>query len=160
MNSQAVFAPPLLVSAAVAGLLALACGDALAQAKNSKALAKPLQAAQESLKAKKYQDTIEKLRAAEGTAGKTPYDQHLINEMLSYACARTSDFACAAKAIEAELTDGFSSQAQIQSGVRALVGITRRSSSAIAPSRRASRMTRRACSSGRRITRRATTRAR
>ncbi|HTD10638.1 MAG TPA: hypothetical protein VK676_01100 [Steroidobacteraceae bacterium] len=124
MNSQAVFAPPLLVSAAVAGLLALACGDALAQAKNSKALAKPLQAAQESLKAKKYQDTIEKLRVAEGTAGKTPYDQHLINEMLSYACARTSDFACAAKAIEAELTDGFSSQAQIQSGVRALVGIS------------------------------------
>jgi tetratricopeptide (TPR) repeat protein len=124
MNSKAVFARPLVVSAAVAALLAFACGDALAQAKNSKALAKPLQAAQESLKAKKYQDTIEKLRVAEGTPGKTPYDQHLINEMLSYACARTSDYACAARAIEAQLTDGFSSQAQIQSGVRALVGIS------------------------------------
>jgi tetratricopeptide (TPR) repeat protein len=124
MNSKALFAHPLLVSAAVAGLLAFACGDALAQAKNSKALAKPLQAATDSFKAKKYPDAIAKLRVAEGTPGKTPYDQHLINEMLSYACARTSDYACAARAIEAQLTDGFSSQAQIQSGVRALVGIS------------------------------------
>jgi tetratricopeptide (TPR) repeat protein len=123
MNSKAVFARPLVVSAALAGLLAFACGDALAQAKNSKALAKPLLAAQESFKAKKYQDTIEKLRVAEGTPGKTPYDQHLINEMLSYACVRTADYACASRALEAELTDGFTSQAQVQSKVRELVNI-------------------------------------
>jgi tetratricopeptide (TPR) repeat protein len=123
MNSKAVFAHPLLVSAAVAGLLAFACGDALAQAKNSKALAKPLQAAQESFKAKKYQDAIAKLRVAEGTPGKTPYDQHLINEMMSYSCVRTNDYACAEKTYEALLTDGFTTAAQIQSDVRALVTI-------------------------------------
>jgi len=124
MNSKAVFAHPLALSVAVAGLLAFASGDALAQAKNSKALAKPLLAAQESFKAKKYQDTIEKLRVAEGTAGKTPYDQHLINEMMSYACVRTGDYGCASKALEAELTDGFSSAAQVQSKVRELVVIS------------------------------------
>jgi tetratricopeptide (TPR) repeat protein len=123
MNSKAVFAHPLVVSAAVAGLLAFACADALAQAKNSKALAKPLQAAQESFKAKKYQDAIAKLRVAEGTPGKTPYDQHLINEMMSYSCVRTNDYACAEKTYEALLTDGFTTAAQIQSDVRALVTI-------------------------------------
>jgi len=123
MNLKALFAPPLLVSAAMAGLLAFACGDALAQAKNSKALAKPLLAAQESFKAKKYQDAIAKLRVAEGTAGKTPYDQHLISEMMSYSCVRINDYACAEKTYEALLTDGFTTPAQIQSDVRALVTI-------------------------------------
>jgi tetratricopeptide (TPR) repeat protein len=121
MNSKAVFAHPLVVSAALAGLLAFACGDALAQAKNSKALAKPLQAATDSFKAKKYQDAIAKLRVAEGTPGKTPYDQHLINEMMSYSCVRINDYACAEKTYEALLTDGFTTPAQIQSDVRALV---------------------------------------
>jgi tetratricopeptide (TPR) repeat protein len=121
MNSKAVFARPLVVSAAVAGLLALASGNALAQATNSKALAKALQPAQESFKAKKYPDTIAKLRVAEGTPGKTPYDQHVINEMMSYSCVRTNDYACAGKTYEALLTDGFTTPAQVQNDVRALV---------------------------------------
>ena len=121
MNSKAVFGQPLLVSTALAGLLAFACGDALAQAKNSKALAKPLQAATDSFKAKKYPDAIAKLRVAEGTPGKTPYDQHLINEMMSYSCVRINDYACAGKTYEALLTDGFTTPAQQQSDVRALV---------------------------------------
>jgi len=112
-----------LLSGAVFVFLALGSSTALAQAKNSKALAKPLQAAQESIKARKYQQAVEQLRSAENVAGKTAYDQHLINSMLAYACARTNDYACAAKALEALTTDGFSSQAQIQSYVRDLVGI-------------------------------------
>ena len=121
MNSKAVFARPLVVSTALAGLLAFASGDVLAQANNSKALAKPLKEASESFKAKRYPDTIAKLRVAEGTAGKTPYDQHLINEMMSYSCVRTNDYACAARTYEALLTDGFTTPAQQQSDVRALV---------------------------------------
>lgn len=121
MNSKAVFARPLVVSAAVAGLLAFASGDVLAQATNSKALAKALQPAQESFKARRYADAIARLRVAEGTPGKTPYDQHVINEMMSYSCVRTNDYACAAKTYEALLTDGFTSPAQVQSDVRALV---------------------------------------
>jgi tetratricopeptide (TPR) repeat protein len=122
MNSKSAVGG-LLVSGALFVFLALGPSGALAQAKNSKALAKPLQAAQESFKARKYQQTIEQLRAAEGLAGKTAYDQHLINEMLGYACVRTGDYACAAKAYEALTTDGFSSQAQIQSYIKQLVVI-------------------------------------
>jgi tetratricopeptide (TPR) repeat protein len=123
MNSQALFVRPLLLSGAVTALLALSCGTAHAQAKNSKALAKPLQAAEESFKARKYQETVEKLRAAEGIAGKTPYDQHLINEMMGYSCLRINDLGCAAKSYDALASDGFSNQSQIQADVRTLVNI-------------------------------------
>ena len=114
---------PFVVSAAVAGLLALGSGEcARAGRTNSKALAKPLQAAQESFKAKEEVPGHDREAAgAEGTPGKTPYDQHLINEMMSYSCVRTNDYACAAKTYEALLTDGFTTPAQVQSDVRALV---------------------------------------
>jgi tetratricopeptide (TPR) repeat protein len=123
MNLKALFAHPLVVSAAVAGLLALASGDVLAQAKNSKALAKPLKAAEESFKAKKYPDAIAKLRAADATPGKTPTDQHLINEMLGYSCLRTNDLACASKSYDALASDGISTPAQVHADTLALVNI-------------------------------------
>jgi tetratricopeptide (TPR) repeat protein len=122
MNSKSALGG-LLASGALFVFLALGSSSALAQVKNSKALAKPLQAATESFKARNYAKAIEQLRAAENIAGKTAADQHLINEMLGYACLRTGDLACAAKAYDALTTDGFSSQAQIQSDVRALVNI-------------------------------------
>ena len=124
MNLKASILGPLLIGGALAAIGA-APQYALAQGKqtNSEALAKPLKAASDALKAKKYQETVEKLKAAEGIAGKTAYDQHLINKMLGYACERTNDHACAAKAYEALLTDGFSSAAEVQGDVRALVAI-------------------------------------
>ena len=105
-------------------MLALASGNALAQAKNSKALAKPLKAADDSFKARKYQQTVEQLRAAEGIAGKTAYDQHLINEMMSYSCLRINDLSCAAKAYEALTADGFSTPGQVHADTLALVNIS------------------------------------
>jgi len=123
MNSKVLFARPLVVSAVVAGLLTLASGNVLAQAKNSKALAKPLKAAEESFKAKKYPDAIAKLRAADATPGKTPPDQHLINEMLGYSCLRTNDLACASKAYDALTSDGISTPAQVHADTLALVNI-------------------------------------
>jgi tetratricopeptide (TPR) repeat protein len=124
MNAKAAILGPLLVSGTLAAMVA-APQYALAQGKqtNSAALAKPLKAASDSLKARKYQETVERLRAAEGTPGKTAYDQHLINKMLGYACEQMKDQACAGKAYEALLTDGFSSSAEVASYVRTLVGI-------------------------------------
>jgi tetratricopeptide (TPR) repeat protein len=87
---------------------------------NSAKLAKPLKEAHDDLNAKKYADAIAKLREAEGTAGKTPYDQHLINDMLGFAYARTQNYAEAAKAWEAELDDGFTPQSEIPTRVRQL----------------------------------------
>jgi tetratricopeptide (TPR) repeat protein len=87
---------------------------------NSAKLAKPLKEAHDDLNAKKYADAIAKLKEAEGTAGKTPYDQHLINDMLGFAYARTQNYAEAAKAWEAELDDGFIPQSEIPTRVRQL----------------------------------------
>jgi tetratricopeptide (TPR) repeat protein len=87
---------------------------------NSAKLAKPLKEAHDDLNAKKYADAIAKLREAEGMAGKTPYDQHLINDMLGFAYARTQNYAEAAKAWEAELDDGFAPQSEIPTRVRQL----------------------------------------
>ena len=87
---------------------------------NSPKLAKPLKAAHDDLNAKKYADAIVKLKEAEGIAGKTPYDQHLINDMLGFAYIRTNNFPEAAKSLEAELNDGFTPQADIPARVRAL----------------------------------------
>src|ERR1700730_18618517 len=87
---------------------------------NSAKLAKPLKEAHDDLNAKKYADAIAKLREAEGTAGKTPYDQHLINDMLGFAYARTQNYAEAAKAWEAELDDGITPQSEVPTRVRQL----------------------------------------
>ena len=87
---------------------------------NSAKLAKPLKEAHDDLNAKKYADAIAKLREAEGMAGKTPYDQHLINDMLGFAYARTQNYAEAAKAWEAELDDGFIPQSEVPTRVRQL----------------------------------------
>src|SRR6202045_90590 len=87
---------------------------------NSAKLAKPLKEAHDDLNAKKYADAITKLREAEGIAGKTPFDQHLINDMLGFAYARIQNYAEAAKAWEAELDDGFTAQSEIPTKVRQL----------------------------------------
>src|SRR5256885_729026 len=87
---------------------------------NSAKRAKLLKEAHDDLKAKKYADAIAKLREAEGISGKTAYDQHLINDMLGFAYARTQNYTEAAKAWEAELDDGFTPQSEIPTRVRQL----------------------------------------
>jgi tetratricopeptide (TPR) repeat protein len=91
--------------------------------KNSPALGKPLKAAQDDLTAKKYADAIGKLKEAEGMKEKNAYDQHLINEMLKVAYARTQDYANAAKAMEAEIDDGFVQPSEMAPLVRGLAQV-------------------------------------
>jgi tetratricopeptide (TPR) repeat protein len=126
-NTMKVTALPIRVLVAGAAILAaaglIAATPAFAaegKQTNSAKLAKPLKEAHDDLNAKKYADAIAKLREAEGTAGKTPYDQHLINDMLGFAYARTQNYAEAAKAWEAELDDGFIPQSEIPTRVRQL----------------------------------------
>jgi tetratricopeptide (TPR) repeat protein len=90
---------------------------------NSAKLAKPLKEAHDDLNAKKYPEAIAKLKEADGTAGKTPYDQHLINDMLAFAYIRTSNYPDAAKAMEAELDDGFTPPNEQQQKIRALAAL-------------------------------------
>src|ERR1700758_4406244 len=95
----------LALGIAVAALAAVTVGPAAgAEGKqtNSAKLAKPLKEANDDIKAKKFADAIAKLKDAENIAGKTPYDQHLINDMLTFAYIKTQDLGDAAKVMEAE----------------------------------------------------------
>jgi tetratricopeptide (TPR) repeat protein len=117
----------LVVGAAVAAIASFApCNVALAQAKGqqpSPKLQKPLHDAQEDLNNKKYTDAIAKLKEAEAMPDKKPYDQHVINDFLGFAYAKTGNYAEAAKAWEPELDDGFTSAADIQTKTKQLTQI-------------------------------------
>ena len=128
MNVKKAFGA-LVLGAALAAATGLLPGKVLAaeekKEKNtvSKELAKPLKAAQDALQAKKYPEALAKLKEAEAIPKKTPYDQHIINQMEGFAYARTNNYPEAAKAFEAQLTDGFTPPEDIQKNIKALAQI-------------------------------------
>ncbi|MEP7246680.1 MAG: tetratricopeptide repeat protein [Gammaproteobacteria bacterium] len=91
--------------------------------KVSKAVAKPLKAAQDAMQAKKYDEALAKLKEVQGMSGRSPYDDHLVNEMLGFVYVRTSQYPEAAKALEAGLNSGFLEQAEVPNRVRALAQV-------------------------------------
>src|SRR5437773_3598006 len=125
LTRAAVRAP--FASALIAGCAGvLLAGPALAEeGKNnvSAKMAKPLKAAQDDLTAKKYSDAILKLKESQASPGKSPYDQHVINEMLKGAYVRTGNYADAAKVMEAEIDDGFVPQSELQGLIRGLAQV-------------------------------------
>ena len=126
MKVPARIFPALILGAAVAVVTALAPATSLAQEKqpkNSTALAKPLNDANAALKAKNYPDAIAKLKAAEGVSGKTPADQYIIDEMLSFAYIKTQNYPEAAKVMEAKLDSGLTPQAEQPTLVKQLATI-------------------------------------
>src|SRR5689334_6259805 len=113
MNSKSNKLAALVLGVAVVGLTSFVSSPAAAQEKKqtvSKELAKTLKAAQEATQGKnpKYAEALVKLKEAESNPKKTPYDQHIINELSAYAYAHTGNAAEAAKANEALVNDGFS----------------------------------------------------
>jgi Tetratricopeptide repeat len=107
----------LVVGVAVVGAGALV-GITPALAKEpahtvSRAVGKPLKAAQDDLKKGDYQGALQKLQEANALPKKSTYEQHLINEMEGYSYVRTHQYAQAAKALEPGLTDGFLAPNQI-----------------------------------------------
>ena len=91
---------------------------------NSKVAGKPLQEAKKSLDAKKYPDAIAKLKEIQGISGKNDYDEHLINEMLSYAYVKTNNLADAAKVIEGDLDSQFVTPPERQKAITVTVDTT------------------------------------
>jgi len=121
--------PAVAVAAAAAvivGAMALLTGHPAFAAdekkKNTvtKELAKPLKEASDALNQKKYSDAIAKAKDAEANPKKSPYDQHIINELLGVAYARTNNFPEAAKAFEAEINDGFLDEKELPGRIRAV----------------------------------------
>lgn len=114
----------ILAAALLAAGFSAATGIAHAdQAKGptvSRALAKPLKAAQEALGKKDWQGALKKLAEADAVSAKTPYDQHLIAEMRGFAYVRLGNYAEAARNLEAGLNSGFLAQDDVPTRVRAL----------------------------------------
>ena len=126
MNSKSNKLAALVLGVAVVGITSfVSVSPAAAQEKKqtvSKELAKTLKAAQEATQGKnpKYAEALAKLKEAESNPKKTPYDQHIINELSAYAYAHTGNAAEAAKANEALVNDGFSQQSEIPARVKAV----------------------------------------
>jgi tetratricopeptide (TPR) repeat protein len=91
----------------------------------SKDLAKPLKAAQDALTAKppKLDEAIAKLKEAESNPKKTPYDEHVINQLAGVAYAKQNDYADAEKAFAAQVDDGFTDPADLPRIVKAVAQI-------------------------------------
>jgi tetratricopeptide (TPR) repeat protein len=118
MKVTAQLTRALAVAAAAAALTALVPGTPAFAAEQKGAqvspkLAKPLHDAQEDLKNKKYSDALVKLKEAEASPDKKPFDQHIIDEFSGFAYAKTGNFAEAAKYWSHEIDDGITSQADI-----------------------------------------------
>ncbi|KYC28971.1 conserved exported protein of unknown function [Sterolibacterium denitrificans] len=105
MNSRA--SSPI-VSLLLASLLALSltAGNAHAQETLRPEISKPLVAAQDLIKAKKYREALAKIRDADAVAGKTPHETLTIERMRLAAANEAGDADSAAKAVNALLASG------------------------------------------------------
>jgi len=84
----------------------------------SKELAKGLKEASDAVNAKKYSDALGKLKELDANPKKTPYDQHIINELAGVAYEKTNKYTEASKAFEAEINDGFLDEKEIPGRVK------------------------------------------
>ncbi|MFM7395798.1 MAG: hypothetical protein ACKO42_01600 [Gammaproteobacteria bacterium] len=75
--------------------------------KVSGAVAKPLQAAQNASKARKWAECLSNLKTAEATGGKTAYDSFIINELTAFCALSSNDVATATRAYETNLSSPF-----------------------------------------------------
>jgi hypothetical protein len=119
-SRRATHAAFLLVLVAAAGT-ALAAADQPKAPTLSAALQKPVAEVQGLLKDKKFPEALDKLHAADALPGKTPYDQHVINQMTAFVCAQTNDAPCVDKALQGQVDDGFTSPEDNQKYTRLLV---------------------------------------
>ena len=128
MNANRNTVRVFVIGAALIGTATLLAGrPAFADEKKkqtvSRELAKPLKEAQDALQAKKYPEALAKLKDAENNPKKTPYDEHIINELAGVAYARTNDYANASKAFEAEINDGFLDEKEVPGRIKAVAQI-------------------------------------
>ncbi|MEZ5475588.1 MAG: tetratricopeptide repeat protein [Steroidobacteraceae bacterium] len=86
----------------------------------SKAVAKEMKAAQDALNAKQWDTALAKLQEASAKSGKTPFDQHMINEFQGFAYVRKGNYAEAARELEAGLNSGFLDSGEVPTRVKAL----------------------------------------
>ena len=114
-----------VIAAAFGGLSALVVLPAVSHAADTlrPEVARPLNAAQDSYRAHKYQDALAKIAMADAVPNKTPYESYMIEEMRGATAAAAGDSGTAAKAYETLLASGKLTGADEQRTTAALAGI-------------------------------------
>lgn len=103
---------------------ALAQGGCTGGGKISKQIAKPMAAAQDAMKAKKWQEVLTKTREAEGTAGaKSQFDLYWMSEFRGYAYHNLRQPAEAARELETALNNPCMPEANKLERYKSLVGL-------------------------------------
>ncbi len=92
--------------AVIAGLFAIMAPNSYAQDKVRPEVGKPLQQAQDLFKAKKYKESLAKLREIDAVAGKTPNESYQIEWARANAALGAGESDTAAKAFEAVIASG------------------------------------------------------
>ncbi len=90
----------------VAGMLCAGLQNAQAQEKVRPEVGKPLQAAQDLMKANKFKDALAKVREADAVSAKTPYETYMVERMRASAATGAKDGDVAIKAFEAVIASG------------------------------------------------------
>ncbi|MBL8523317.1 MAG: hypothetical protein JNN20_06495 [Betaproteobacteria bacterium] len=106
MASSSSFKRALAGIALVSGLLLSVSPTVSAQEKVRPELGKPLQQAQDMLKAKRYKEALAKLKEADAVSGKTPNESYLIEFTRANAALGAGESDTAAKAFEAVIASG------------------------------------------------------
>ena len=101
---------------------ALWVGPAQAQDAVRPEVGKPLQAAQELIRAQKFKDALAKVREADAVGGKTAGESYLIERMRIAAASGAGDVETAAKSYEAISASGKASAADKQRMTESLAG--------------------------------------
>lgn len=83
---------------------------------------KPMQAAQELMRAGKYKDALARLREAEAVPGRTPYETYLLDRMRGSAAAGAGDDATALAAFESTLATSYLQKPERLQILEALAG--------------------------------------
>lgn len=101
-----------------AGQQASAAGQAV-----SKGVAKQLQAAQKASQEKKYAECISQAQAASNVAGRSAYDDFIINRLLGYCYVRTGNYGAAFGPLKAALDSGMLPADDVPTQMRGLAQI-------------------------------------
>ena len=114
-----------LARAAVAAVFACLVSAATAQDKKETIrpeVGKPLQAAQELMKAQKPKEALGKIQEADAVAGKTPFESYLVERIRVSAAAGAGDVPTMIKSLEAVVASGRLQQPELVTMTQALAG--------------------------------------
>jgi hypothetical protein len=119
MKRNRTFTAALLSAVFLAGGVAMVATAPVAWAKQeapklSPEVGKPLQAAQELIKQKKYKEAAAKIEEAAAAPKKSPYEEFIIQEMGLNVYLGTQDYPKAIRALESTIASGQLDQADVQ----------------------------------------------